>query len=283
MSEFISIGSEDRTSGSVSNFVIKLGNPIEHINAIKIEQVIVPITWYTVMSGINDKIYVDDGTLYTATLTEGVYTPSTLATEMQTKINAAYTPDNNFTVTLSALTYKYTVTHSATNFELAFGTNTTASARKLMGFNEADTGLGLTHTADNIYDLGHNETIFVVSSDLGNQLGQVGQKKTKVIFPLIADGNFGSYVSFVSGNQDWVINYSPSRSFHEIDFKLVFSDGVTEVPLNGVNWRINFLATQGSRYNTTAPVRFDLPPQELMRRPVLSSNPRQIGDRFRGF
>jgi len=243
MSKFVTISSKDLTSGNRSNFVVRFAAPLERISRIKIEQVMIPATWFTIMSGINDKIYIYVATvLYTATLTEGVYTATSLNAEMQTQMNAAYTPDNNFTVTLSALTYKYTFTHSGTNFQLTFATNTTATARKLLGFDEEDTTAGLSVEATNVYNLGHSENLYIISNTLGINLCMVGNVKNKIIFVTPANANFGTYITYIAGHEnEWGINYRHGQSFHDCDFKLVFDDLTTEVPLNGNDWSITML------------------------------------------
>ncbi|MBW2975395.1 hypothetical protein KY366_06770 [Candidatus Woesearchaeota archaeon] len=242
MSNFIHISSEALTSGDSNDFTIKFTNPIENVRVMKISSVVVPVAWYTVEEGINDRIYFNAGsTDYTATLTGGqVYTASTLLAEVQTQMNSAYTPDNNFTVTLSSTTNKYTITHSSTNFSLTFATNTSRSARILLGFSETDTTAATSQTGDGMFNLGYKETIFVLSNKLANGNGYVNNKKTSnVIFPLICDESFGSYMSYTGEDNGWVIKYSPSRSFSEMDFKLTFSDCSTKVPLNGLHWSMN--------------------------------------------
>ncbi len=111
--DIVSISSYNKTSGDNNDFEIRYGNPISNVRGFKLLNIIIPSTYYMVMSGINDKIYIYAGAvLYTATLTEGNYDTSSFPTHIQTQINAAYTPDNNFSVSLSSITEKFTITHT---------------------------------------------------------------------------------------------------------------------------------------------------------------------------
>lgn len=71
----------------------------------------------------NNKLYFNDGAAQTATLTSGSYTASTLATEIQTQLNAA---SSNFTASYSTTTYKFTLSRSSGSFELTLSSTSNA-------------------------------------------------------------------------------------------------------------------------------------------------------------
>jgi len=244
MSRVISISSSDRSRGSINNFTVKFVNPVTDVRRIKSMQVSLPYTWYTVMAGINDKIYitVTGPTTYSATLTEGNYTNTQLWTETATQINAAYTPDNLFTVTENTTTRKVTVTHGTTNFQLTFAANTTASARKLLGFNATDTTAGTSSLAPNIYNLTGDNTLFIKSRalSLGNAI--IGNERASIILPVPVTGSSGNIISFRSLGETWDLEYfqRDGKTFDEIDLALYFEDLDTLVPMNGHDWRISF-------------------------------------------
>lgn len=243
MAKFISMSSKDRSYGNINDFTIKLSDAIDDIRGIKSMQVSLPYQWYTVMTGINDKIYFEvGGSPYTATLTEGNYTSTTLATEVASAMNTIYLPDNLFTCTLSTLTYKYTITHGATNFTLEFGTNTTAAATRLLGYNAVDTSLSTSHEADNIFTLRHADTIFLKSRDLAQTQSIIGDNTGSFILPIPVTGNFGDIISWKSNGDDWFIHYrdDKGKTIPQMDFGLYFEDLTTLVPLNGLDWRISF-------------------------------------------
>jgi len=246
MSNFILITSKEKSSGTNQNFKIKFSNPIENIKGVKISKISIPNSWYSVMTGINDKIYFTETTNWVATLTQGVYTFADLATMISTAMNTAYTTDNNFSCTFSSLTYKYTVSHSATNFSLTFGTNTTASARGLMGYSATDTGAATSHIANNLANLNYSDNILIKSRNLSGRNAYINGVKKNIIFPLKCNGNFGDWLMYESQGDDYEIHYSPPRQFDTLDFTLLFEDATTEIPLNGLDWSITLKFIKGN-------------------------------------
>ena len=97
----IYIDSKHKVSGSNSDFQCQLEETyLMPENAVfKIVDVCIPHSWTTVMSGINDKMYLyfsDNSPInsrpeegYIITLSERNYTGSELASELQSKMNAA--------------------------------------------------------------------------------------------------------------------------------------------------------------------------------------------------
>jgi hypothetical protein len=111
----------------------------------------------------NKKIYINDGSDYTITLTEGLYTGTTLATELQTQLNAS---SSNWTVSYSTTTKKFTISNTG-SVTLRF-TQTTDQAWSMLGFtsgaaDDTDTSwTGSAVTYWNIYitwDLGTATTV----------------------------------------------------------------------------------------------------------------------------
>ena len=109
----------------------------------------------------NNKIYFTEvSTERTATLTNGYYDVNELKTEIQTAINNVASA--TFTVSVDTKTNKYTFTNgSTTNFYFTFGTNTTNSARKLLGFNANDGTTNTSQTSNKPVDLNTYPNIFV--------------------------------------------------------------------------------------------------------------------------
>lgn len=239
MSGFISVSSRDKTLGTNSNYELKLTNPIEDVKRIKVSRVVIPQSWYTTETH-NSYIYFQTSgpTNWIAQMNLGVRNPADFATEIARAMNAVYTPDNNFTCTLDTVEYKYTIQHSVTNFSLTFGTNSTNSASSTIGYNDVDTSSALSHKADNVYNLGYNETIFIISTQVGVGKCHINNQKQKVVFPMTTNGNFGDLLEYDGDDGDWIFDYSPARTFDYLDFKLVYEDLITEVPLNGLHWRI---------------------------------------------
>jgi len=235
----ISLTSSDRSnsSDSVSNFSYRLPNPIRDCIGVAIDCINFPVTYYTVMTGINDTIVIDvSSTDYTATLDPGIYTIAELVTEAQTQIRAAYTVDNLHAVALDATTQKITISHSSTSFSIEW--STTGSAYKLMGFNNSDTSAATSHVAPNIFNLTHGNFVHIISNKLTPQNNIIGNNWRNTLFILPLDQDFGTFKTYINQGQNFAYTYSSPLNLYEIDLKLEFEDG-NEIPLNGVDWSIS--------------------------------------------
>lgn len=99
---------------------------------------------YIVIDSTNNKLQFQEtaGTTLTATLTSGTYTPSQLATEVQTQMNTTGgTPA--YTITYSAVTKKFTLASdrggSSVFVLVGTGDQSLFSAHKTLGFDDEDT------------------------------------------------------------------------------------------------------------------------------------------------
>lgn len=151
--ESVLIKSRDRlsVSSSSSNFKIRLQEPLN--GRYRVECISMPNLFYNVNSS-NYSVYTSLGDV---NLTPGYYTSSSFVTHLQTQLQ---TVDANYTVTLDSNTKKITVANTGA-FTLDFGTDTTASARILMGFNQADTASGTSVTGDNPINLAPQPIVFI--------------------------------------------------------------------------------------------------------------------------
>jgi hypothetical protein len=242
MSKFIKINSQDLTTGSENNYTLTFSNAIKDIKRVKGFSIVFPHQIYTVDTH-NNKFSIFAGAVeYIATLNTGVYsTGASMATELQTQLNTAYIPDNLFTVTYSALTGKFTITHGATNFQVYFGSTTqTALANKLYGFNLVDTTAGLSVTSPNIINLVHSNTIGIRSRKLAHGSSYFGPDKRDIILEFPLTGVFGDVIVWQANGDEWFINYDKKngKTFDYVDIALVFEDGSTLVPTNGLDWSL---------------------------------------------
>jgi hypothetical protein len=125
----------------------------------------------------NNKIYINDGTDRTITLTSASYTYSTLASHIQTQLNAS---SSAWTCTYSTTTFLFTIGRSAGTAILRF-TQTSGAAWDMLGYTpviDTSSGTGLAanevrnHTSEWIHlDLGVATEITFVS--LLGLLGEV--------------------------------------------------------------------------------------------------------------
>lgn len=239
--KYFTVSSSDRTSGTHSDFKVKLNHPIERIQKLFLETIIIPKTWYTIMSGINDTLPFEVAAAdFTATLVEGVYSAADLATEIQTQMNSAYTPDNLFVVTVSTLTKKFTITHSSASSTLEFATRPTAIVASTIGFNSVDTASATTHVADNVYNLSFSTRLFILSKNLGSSYYRDPDNDLDLIFVFPVSGGFGDFQTYQNQGQGWFITFDKWKNSRVIDIQLTFSDGSTIVPLNGLDMTLVF-------------------------------------------
>lgn len=91
-----------------------------------------------VITDANNKLDFTDSTggSFTATITEGVYSPTTLATEIDTRMTAA-SGTNSYTVSFDTVTRKFNIEQGSSPFGLSFGTGTNylKSIAKSIGYD----------------------------------------------------------------------------------------------------------------------------------------------------
>jgi len=105
---------------------------------------------YTVNSSNNVIVFTDNSTTYTATLTQGFYTATNLASEAQTALSKA-SGDTSLTVTYSSSTGLFTF---ASNNQLQFNFNNYPGFASLFGFNATQSPAATSLTSNFIPILG---------------------------------------------------------------------------------------------------------------------------------
>lgn len=144
------------------------------------------------ISGINNKLHINDGADKTATISVGKYaTPNSLATEIQTQLN---TVSSGFTVTYES-TYKFKIARGS-SFTLRLSVLTDSIAPS-MGFNSVIDITGLSALADSVaihtsewvtFDLG-----FAASVDFIAMIGPIDE-----IFTLSPTASIKAYANNIN-------------------------------------------------------------------------------------
>lgn len=116
------------------------GTPISHVVAMKIIEVQIPYSWYSINSTNNTFQFTVTGhAAVTATLTPGNYTSATLAAEIKARMDAVAPGGHSFTVTYSSATQKFTISISGGGtYTMTFGTYVNSPAM-FMGFTPSTT------------------------------------------------------------------------------------------------------------------------------------------------
>ena len=233
MENIFLIRSSDRTSNSTSStaFTLQLSNTIE--GEYEIEYINMYNTFYTVVTGFNDKLYWNDGsTNHTTTVPPGIYSSSG-SNSIATQMTAASSASATITAAFDAYNQKLTIT-STQNFSLKFGTNTTNSIAKTLGYTNADTTAATIATATYLPSLSgpSSVNIRIAECDIvswNNGLGQYGS----VLLPMNVSANalkeytkddFRQFVGFRTPVQQ--LNIS------------VFDTTGNALSLNGTDWEL---------------------------------------------
>ena len=122
------------SSNNLTNNKLTLDYPI--VGEYSLESFVFTNNIYNVTNDNNKVYFTENSVPLTTTLTNGYYDGEDFRSHLQTSMNA--TASGTITVSLDTNTNKLTISNSTHNFFFTFGTNTTNSARKLLGFNASD-------------------------------------------------------------------------------------------------------------------------------------------------
>lgn len=188
--QFFLIDSRDRVNGSSHDFSIQLNPGIKPIRSIKLCALVLPLTNYIVDSS-NQNIYFSGPFSYVATLTPGIYDYVSILPEIKRAMEAtAYA--GTITATYDTSTFKFTIAGTI-DINFTFGTNTLNSSAYLLGFDNLNTGLALSHTANDIAHLSIPPYFYITIDSFHNQTASTNNDiSTFVIF----SQNISGYVNF---------------------------------------------------------------------------------------
>lgn len=184
----------------------------------------------------NNKIYINEnGTDYTVTLTNGYYDFNSLQSHLQTQITS--TISGTMTVTTDSNTNKYTFSNTIT-FYFTFGTNTTNSARKLIGFNQIDGTTSTTQTSDNPIDLNNHKSFFINISE-NDDRDIIGTSYFNTSLFISGEGGFGDIIRYKNvDNFNQFVKFRNTKtlefSFHDINNNTIDLNSDYEIILEHV-------------------------------------------------
>ena len=197
-----------------SNNVYKLDKRIEGVY--KLLSFVTTNNMFNVNNNNNKIYWNENGSDLTTTLTNGYYSSDDFKTHLSTQLNSS--ASGTVTVTLDDNTRKLTIADTL-NFYFTFGTNTSNSARKLIGFNEADGANGASHTSDNPIDLNTYKNIFI-TIEQDDHRNIEGQDFFNHSFVINGTGAFGEICRYI--NQDNFDQYIKLRKTKML--KVIFYD-----------------------------------------------------------
>jgi hypothetical protein len=234
--QIILLRSADRnpaTSTSSANFQLSLANNL--FGEYEIVYISMFNTFFSVNTGINDKIYFNDNaTNWTGTLAPGLYTTSgsnSILTAIATAMNVV---SSGYSASVSAVTGFITISNGSFNFSLKFATNTAASAATTLGFAKSDTSAASSAVATSVPQLSGptSVNIFVQqcnSYNFTNYQGQYGN----VLLPITVTYGALQYYKKIDFEQTILFNNRSSA----LNIKLLDTNGA-QLSLNGTDWQM---------------------------------------------
>lgn len=189
-SQFITLGNSGISGLNYPVFSIAGKQPLKNIAAIKILEVQIPFSWYTLTSAMGATIsnpsfvlYVDSGAgigTGLVQLTPGNYDANTMAAHLQSRLNAAAVAAAavyggaavTFTVAFNFVTQKFDISRAALPayaYQFEFGTNPLTSPYQLLGFNPGLSGYFPTANTSsvNVAQISGPNYLYVNSNTLG--------------------------------------------------------------------------------------------------------------------
>ncbi len=233
----IIIKSSDKVQGTSSSGNIILQH---ELNGTYILEHFVMINALYNVNDQNNKVYADIAAnpTETFTLTNGSYTRSQLATELQTQLATSVNWAVNPVVSIDLKTLRYTVDESGggTNFQIMFGTNTANSARLLLGFSEADTSAATSASSDQASDTSPIKYVFMNIKQSNSDLFESKNYFTSTFAIYDKESSFGENLRYVRkfGELKQVLD---ARNMRNFKYKFV-DQNCEEVDFNGCEWSL---------------------------------------------
>lgn len=238
------INSRDRTAGSNTQFRIYISDTIENVKSIELHHASIPHTIYLIRTGVNDTFDLVESGVGTATITlsEGSYTSSQMETELKTQLDASSLAGATYTVSISTMTAKMTITSNGPQFDFDFNQVNDYALENYLGFDSgvnssAIVGAVETLIAPYVIDLSPLTELFVKFSNFTNIVRSSNGQPSCFVIPV--NVNFGEYINY---NQEQTFQSIVFQSYQEmyltnLDCELVDRYGKV-VDLNGSDWSI---------------------------------------------
>lgn len=229
------VRSKDRLSGTSGNF--RLNNYYPIVGQYRVHNIQIPRTNYNVNSTNNLIYFIDaDAVNYTATITPGSYTSSTLASAIVSAMEAQSA--QTYTVTFSSTTGKYTFVPGSGNISFLFASNTTNSARYILGFNAEDTTPASSVTSTNSIDLSYTPSVSIfINECLDSNYGLFKEQGSEYSIYVPFVQSYGSYTDLQTND---IAQKIILRNTKSLNIKLLDHDN-NQIDLNGVDFE--FLLT----------------------------------------
>lgn len=228
----IDINSDDRISGTSSNFTVKLPNLDPHYDRVSLIAASIPKTYYNVQQGLNTFILTEGIQQVTLTVTPGNYSFSSFASVIQTLLISNSFNSITYTVTPNPLLGKLQITSNSAAIQTTISFPPSSDLYKNFGMNY------LTEKVFNSSNsfISDNVCIFTINVIMINSSIVKGVSSVNTAANLLSMIGVNSSLPFSSISYE---NYSPLYNSREcqisssVTFIITDIDGV-ELSLNGI-------------------------------------------------
>lgn len=232
-SNYYIINSGDRLTGIAENCTVRNQNFADSFSY-RVTKIIIPFTYYNVNSNYNVLKILSGVTTYTVTVPVGQYSITNLLTTLTSLLNALGV--GTFTLSYDSVTFKITITNGTIAFTYL---GTVSTINDILGFNSVDTSSALTHTGDNIFNLGGTDYIDIVSRTLSNSESKsrsTSSSGSNIIIRIpTSQYSFGQTIFYQPfHNHQWTFRMNLQE---DIDLLLIDDSG-NQIDLNGRDWEM---------------------------------------------
>ena len=235
MSEIVmTFNSEDRSGGSNESPEFKFATSMTIGGSYSILSCSIPNTVYNIRSGVNDQLDFNDNVpaTFNAIITPGVYDAVTLASTLQSAMNALFA---GFTVTYNLTTMKMEWANAAT-----FQIQDTSNMAEVLGITTT-AALATTQSSDTVVNLGSFLGVYIYSKTFAkarNSYSYIdsGNIKPDIIHKVNTRSNGGGVINFEQKTHRTTFQMGDKR-INNVDFSLRDRNGDV-IDLNGQNWQI---------------------------------------------
>lgn len=215
------------------------GKRLVNITNVFIKSCTIPNTVYTIRQDVNDSIRISGGVWQDAVLTPGMYTITTLLTELKTMLDA--TGIGTFTCSYDDATFRITIT--CTNpYSIDVSLSLAAS---VVGLDRDETSV-TSYLCGNAVNLVSTERLYVRSRSL-SQLLQPAMRyvdgswqSTDCILSIPVDSEPGDILTYQPESDNATYTHVDSGVLSRIDVEIVDDAGV-QVDLHGVPWTLELV------------------------------------------
>jgi len=238
VAHFYKITSIDRQNGQTSqNFTIS-GPNLDDVHSLRIEEIVIPNTWYPVNSTNNQLAFNPNNTSFvTAIIPIGNYTVASFQTALANAMNLV-SGGPTYVVSISTSSGIMTITQNAGNFVIL----NLSSSRYILGLdrsNQTTSSIGSVYKSTFIINLGGTNIVNIASRELlkfstKSLTSESGSSSNHLCSVPVSTG-FGSTIIYKPYNK--YFTYNGTRG-SQIDLQL-YDEWNQPLNLNGGDWYIS--------------------------------------------